>query len=190
MGKRLGRFITHYRNTFFRPDKRNGQVVFSYKPLPGAEEQIYDAISDITISMKAVDHLDMPECVHNDAIVTLSETERKAYDAMKQDLVISLKGEEIDAGNAAALANKLSQMANGAVYGEDKRVFQIHDRKLQMGNPYLWRTGSSTTWSTSPSGSTNDTSRSVCWTIPTASADGTAVSCPWHSSTRLLPVMG
>ena len=118
MGKRLGRFITHYRNTFFRPDKRNGQVVFSYKPLPGAEEQIYDAISDITISMKAVDHLDMPECVHNDAIVTLSETERKAYDAMKQDLVISLKGEEIDAGNAAALANKLSQMANGAVYGE------------------------------------------------------------------------
>ena len=132
MGKRLGRFITHYRNTFFRPDKRNGQVVFSYKPLPGAEEQIYDAISDITISMKAVDHLDMPECVHNDAIVMLSETERKAYDAMKQDLVISLKGEEIDAGNAAALANKLSQMANGAVYGEDKRVFQIHDRKLDM----------------------------------------------------------
>ena len=65
----------------------------------------------------------MPECVHNDAIVTLSETERKAYDAMKQDLVISLKGEEIDAGNAAALVNKLSQMANGAVYGEDKRVF-------------------------------------------------------------------
>ena len=82
MGKRLGRFITHYRNTFFRSDKRNGQVVFSYKPLPGAEEQIYDAISDITISMKAVDHLDMPECVHNDAIVTLSETERKAYVAM------------------------------------------------------------------------------------------------------------
>ena len=106
--------------------------MFSYKPLPGAEEQIYDAISDITISMKAVDHLDMPECVHNDAIVTLSETERKAYDAMKQDLVISLKGEEIDAGNAAALANKLSQMANGAVYGEDKRVFQIHDRKLDI----------------------------------------------------------
>ena len=130
MGKRLGRFITHYRNTFFSPDKRNGQVVFSYKPLPGAEEQIYDAISDITISMKAVDHLDMPECVHNDAIVTLSETERKAYDAMKQDLVISLKGEEIDAGNAAALANKLSQMANGAVYTDDGDVEHVHDQKL------------------------------------------------------------
>lgn len=132
LGKRLGRFITHYRNAYFQPDKRNGQVVFSYKPLPGAEEKIYSAISDITISMKAADHLKMPECVHNDAIVTLSEKERKAYDAMRKDLVISLKGEEIDAGNAAALANKLSQMANGAVYGEEKRVFQIHDRKLDM----------------------------------------------------------
>lgn len=132
LGKRLGRFITHYRNAYFQPDKRNGQVVFSYKPLPGAEEKIYAAISDITISMKAADHLKMPECFHNDAIVTLSPKERKAYDAMRKDLVISLKGEEIDAGNAAALANKLSQMANGAVYGEDKRVFQIHDRKLNM----------------------------------------------------------
>ncbi len=132
LGKRMGRFITHYRNTYFQPDKRNGQVVFSYKPLPGAEEKIYAAISDITISMKAADHLKMPECVHNDAIVTLSPKERKSYDTMRKDLVISLKGEEIDAGNAAALANKLSQMANGAVYGEDKRVFQIHDRKLDM----------------------------------------------------------
>lgn len=132
LGKRLGRFITHYRSAYFQPDKRNGQVVFSYKPLPGAEEKIYAAISDITISMKAADHLKMPECFYNDAIVTLSPKERKAYDAMRKDLVISLKGEEIDAGNAAALANKLSQMANGAVYGEDRRVFQIHDRKLDM----------------------------------------------------------
>lgn len=130
LGKRLGRFITHYRNTYFQPDKRNGQVVFSYKPLPGAEERIYDAISDITISMRAKDHLQMPECFYNSVTVTLSEKERKVYDAMKKDLVISLNGEEIDAGNAAALANKLSQMANGALYGEDRRVFQIHDRKL------------------------------------------------------------
>ena len=130
MGRRLGRFITHYRNTFFQPDKRNGQVVFSYKPLPGAEEKIYDAISDITISMKAADHLQMPECVMNEVEVTLSEKERKTYDVMRSELVVSLGDEEIDAGNAAALSNKLSQMANGAVYGEDKRVFQIHDRKL------------------------------------------------------------
>lgn len=130
LGKRLGRYITHYRNRFFTPDKRNGQVIFSYKPLPGAEEQIYEAISDITISMKAVDHLQMPECVINEVKVTLSEKEQKAYDTMKADLVVSLGGEDVDAGNAAALSNKLSQMANGAVYGEDKRYFTIHDRKL------------------------------------------------------------
>ena len=132
LGKRLGRFITHYRNTYFVPDKRNGQVVFSYKPREGAEEEIYSAISDITISMKAVDHLKMPECVMNEVKVILSEKERKAYDTMKADLVVSLGDEEIDAGNAAALANKLSQMANGAVYGEDKRVFPIHERKLDV----------------------------------------------------------
>lgn len=130
MGKRLGRYITHYRNTYFQPDKRNGQVVFSYKPLPGAEDAIYEAISDITISMKAADHLKMPECIYSEFKVELSEKERRVYDSMKRDLVVSLGGEEIDAGNAAALGNKLSQMANGAVYGEDKRVFPIHDRKL------------------------------------------------------------
>lgn len=130
MGKRLGRFITHYRNTFFQPDKRSGQVVFSYKPLPGAEERIYEAISDIAISMKAVDHLDMPECVINEVKVALSEKERKTYETMKRDLMVSLQGEEIDAGNAAALANKLSQMANGAIYSEDKRYLELHNRKL------------------------------------------------------------
>ncbi len=130
LGKRLGRYITHYRGKFFTPDKRNGQVVFSYKPLPGAEEQIYEAISDITISMKAVDHLQMPDCLINEVKVTLSEKERKTYDAMKADLVVSLAGEEIDAGNAAALAGKLCQMANGAIYGEDKHYYGIHDRKL------------------------------------------------------------
>lgn len=130
LGKRLGRYITHYRNTYFQPDKRNGQVVFSYKPLPGAEEAIYEKISDITISMKAVDHLQMPEQIVNEVKVSLSDTERDTYDSMKNELVVSLGGEEIDAGSAASLANKLSQMANGAVYGEDKRVFRIHDRKL------------------------------------------------------------
>ena len=130
MGKRLGRYITHYRNRYFTPDKRNGQVVFSYKPLPGAEGAIYEAISDITISMKAADHLQMPERVMNEITVTLSDEEREIYDGMRKELVVSLGGEEIDAGNAAALAGKLSQMANGAVYGEDKRVIPLHDRKL------------------------------------------------------------
>ena len=130
LGKRLGRFITHYRNRYFAPDKRNGTVVYSYKPLPGAEEQIYDAISDITISMKAADHLRMPELVMNEVRVSLSDEEWETYSTLKKELVVSLGGEEIDAVNAASLANKLCQMANGAVYNEDKKVIPLHDRKL------------------------------------------------------------
>jgi len=130
MGQRLGRFITHYRNSFFTPDKRNQQIIFSYKPLPGAEEEIYRRISDITISMKNTDYLKMPECVINEIPVRLSEKERKVYDTMKRDLVLSLEGQEIDAGSAASLSNKLLQMANGAVYADDGSVANIHDRKL------------------------------------------------------------
>ena len=132
MGKRLGRFITHYRDEFFQPDKRNGMQVFSYKTRSGAEDEIYRRISDITISMKSTDYLKMPECVMNEAQVTLSSEEREAYDTLRRDLVLTLKDEEIDAVNAAALSNKLCQMANGAVYGEDKGVVQIHDRKLDV----------------------------------------------------------
>ena len=132
LGKRLGRFITHYRTRYFAPDKRNGTIVYSYKPLPGAEEAIYDAISDITISMKAADHLQMPECIYSEATVHLSPEERDAYDTLKKELVVSLHGEEIDAVNAASLAGKLCQMANGAVYGEDHKVLPLHSRKLDM----------------------------------------------------------
>lgn len=130
LGKRLGRFITHYRNRYFLPGKRNGMTVYSYKPLPGAEDAIYRQISDITVSMKAVDHLDMPECIFNDVTVSLSEEERQKYDTLRNNLILSLGEDEIDASNAASLSNKLSQMANGAVYGEDKTVHRIHDRKL------------------------------------------------------------
>lgn len=130
MGERLGRFITHYRNNFFEPDKRNGQMIFSYKSKAGAEDEIYRLISDITISMKSTDYLKMPECIINEVPVILSEKEQKAYNSLKKDLVLSLKGEEIDAINAAALSNKLCQMANGAVYGEDKKVLEVHDKKL------------------------------------------------------------
>jgi SNF2 family DNA or RNA helicase len=130
MGQRLGRFITHYRNSFFVPDKRNQQMVFSYKPLPGAEDEIYRRISDITISMKNTDYLKLPECVINEIPVWLSDKEKKVYDTMKRDLVLSLEGREIDALNAAALSNKLLQMANGAVYADDGSVARIHDHKL------------------------------------------------------------
>ena len=130
LGKRLGRFITHYRNTYFQPDKRNGMVIYSYKPLPGAEDAIYEQISDMTISMKAVDHLNMPECVFNEVSVSLSKEERSKYDTLRDDLILSIGESEIDAANAASLSNKLSQMANGAVYESDQSVIKIHDHKL------------------------------------------------------------
>ena len=130
MGQRLGRYITHYRNNFFVPDKRNQQMIFSYKPRPGAEDAIYRLISDITISMKSADFLKMPECIINEVPVALSEKEWSVYQALKEDMVVDLKDEEIDAVNAAALSGKLLQMANGAVYNEEKKVIHIHDRKL------------------------------------------------------------
>lgn len=130
MGQRLGRYITHYRNNFFVPDKRNQQMIFSYKPRPGAEDAIYRLISDITISMKSADFLKMPECIINEVPVSLSEKEWSVYQALKEDMVVDLKDEEIDAVNAAALSGKLLQMANGAVYNEEKKVIHIHDRKL------------------------------------------------------------
>ena len=130
MGERLGRFIGQYRNAYFQPDKRNGMVVYSYKPLPDAEQRIYDKISDITISMKATDHLAMPELVSTEYAVQLSEKEKEKYDRLKKDLVLSTDGNEVSAANAASLSNKLSQMANGAVYSDDESVIEIHDRKL------------------------------------------------------------
>lgn len=130
MGERLGRYITHYRNNFFMPDKRNQQMIFSYKPRPGAEDAIYRLISDITISMKSADFLKMPECIMNEVEVKLSENEWSVYDELRQEMVVSLEDEEIDAANAAALSGKLLQMANGAIYNEEKEVFHIHNRKL------------------------------------------------------------
>lgn len=130
LGQRLGRYITHYRNAFFTPDKRNGEVVFSYKPLPGAEEAIYERISDITISMKSCDYLTLPECVINEVPVVMDEKEMAIYDRFREDMVANIKDKEIDAVNVAVLSGKLLQMANGAVYDEEKNSLHIHDRKL------------------------------------------------------------
>ena len=129
-GKRLGRYITRYRLSYFEPDKRNAQMVFSYKPLPGAEDAIYDKISDITISMKSVDYLDMPGCIINEVPVYMSSAEQSVYDDFREDMVAKLKDDVIDAANAAVLSGKLLQMANGAVYDEDGVSHHIHDRKL------------------------------------------------------------
>ena len=130
MGQRLGRFITKYRQDYFKPDKRNGQVVFSYVPLPGAEERIYEKISDITISMKAADHLRMPELIESEYSVRMDEAEKKMYDSMCEQLVLQMKGDEVTAANAGVLSGKLVQMANGAVYADDGATLHIHDRKL------------------------------------------------------------
>lgn len=130
MGQRLGRFIGGFRDRFFLPDKRNREIIYSYKPREGAEDAIYALISDICISMKAADYLDMPERIDNRIEVSMSPKERKLYDDFQKDMVLSIGDEELDAANAAALSNKLLQMANGAVYGEDKKVIPIHDRKL------------------------------------------------------------
>jgi SNF2 family DNA or RNA helicase len=130
LGQRLGRYITHYRSAYFVPDKRNAEIIFSYKPLPGAEDRIYSQISDITISMKSADYLKMPECVINEVPVYLSEKEWSIYSDFRDEMVANLGDEEIDAVNAAVLSGKLLQMANGAVYDDKNKVHFIHDRKL------------------------------------------------------------
>ena len=130
MGERLGRFITHYRNKFFRSDKRNGAIVYSYKPLPNAEREIYNRISDICISMKATDYLNMPNRIDNVFEVTMNDKEMGMYKKLKKEMLLSFADGDIDAVNAASLSNKLLQMANGAVYDEFGAVKDIHTRKL------------------------------------------------------------
>lgn len=130
MGKRLGRFLTHYRERYFLPDKRNAQMVFTYKPRPGAEEKIYEAIGDITISMKSGDYLELPKCLTNVVRVEMNERERRLYERLKKDMAAEIDGKEIDAMNAAALSGKLLQMAAGAVYDGEGQAVRLHDRKL------------------------------------------------------------
>ena len=130
MGERLGRFISQYRLDYFVPDQMNGPVVYSYRLRPGADRRIYNRISDITISMKGTDHLKMPELVNSEYMVYMDEDERRKYEQMKHDLVVSLPGGEVTAANAASLSGKLTQMANGAVYSDAGGIENIHDRKL------------------------------------------------------------
>ena len=146
MGQRLGRFIGNFRTEYFTPDKRNGMVIYSYKPLPNAEQQIYSRISDITISMKSTDFLKMPELILSEYSVNLSAEEIEHYRKFKKELVLDLPNGEITAANAASLSNKLSQMANGAIYDDTHEIVKIHDRKLdaledlieaQNGKPLL-----------------------------------------------------
>lgn len=129
-GERLGRFITHYRNNYFIPDKRNGEIIYSYKPMPYAENAIYRKISDITISMKSTDHLQMPELITSQYEVQLSEDEEQRYEELKADFILEFPEGEITAANAASLTGKLSQLANGAIYDDEGNIVEFHDRKL------------------------------------------------------------
>ncbi|MBQ9030131.1 MAG: DEAD/DEAH box helicase [Oscillospiraceae bacterium] len=131
-GKRLGRFIGRYREAYFKAQGMNPYtgVVYNYVPLPGAEEAIYERISDITISMKAKDYLEIPECLTLDHEVVMDPSERKLYEQLRDQLVVQVGTESVDAANAAVLSGKLLQMANGCLYSEDRELIPIHDKKL------------------------------------------------------------
>ena len=130
-GERLGRFIGEYRSRYFREGARNGQVVYNYIPMDYAECQIYDKIDDITISMKAMDYLKMPELISTKKVVHLTDKETENYKQFRKDYVLSdLEENEVTAANATSLSNKLVQMANGAVYSDDHQVVSLHDQKL------------------------------------------------------------
>ena len=130
MGQRLGRFITGFRNEYFTPDKRNQNIIFSYKLRVGAEEKIYEKIEDITLSMKALDYIKMPELIENTVKVHMSPEEKAAYKELKDELVIELEGEEVAALTAGSLASKLMQAASGAIYKDDGIHLTLHDKKL------------------------------------------------------------
>lgn len=131
LGERLGRTIGGYRERYFDPDQRNAQQIFSYKPKPGAAEAIQTAISDICVSMRAEDYLQLPDCIVDDIPVVLDTKAQQQYDQMEKDMLLRVDEALIDAGTAAALSNKLLQMCNGAVYDETRAVFEIHDCKLE-----------------------------------------------------------
>ena len=165
-GERLGKFIGRYREAYFKAASMNPSsgVVFQYKPKEGAEELIYQRISDITISMKALDYLNMPDCIPTRYEVEMNTEERKLYDMLKQDLLIPLKDGDIDAANAASLTGKLLQMSNGAVYDENGKARVLHDHKLEALEDSKLPTASR------------------CWWLTGSSMTGSASSTIWKSS--------
>lgn len=131
-GVRLGRTITDYRANYFRPGAQNGGIIYEYKPLPTTENVLSEKIADITLSMKALDFLDMPELTYINNYVELSPKVKKQYDKFEEDQVLQLmQEEEITALSAAALSNKLLQFAGGAIYDADRQVHGVHNEKLE-----------------------------------------------------------
>ena len=129
-GKRLGKSLGVYRETFFRPGRRNGYVVYDYIPLKGAQDEIQRRISDICISMTAEDYLELPERIDNVIPVKLSPEELTVYRQMEKDQLLQLQDETVVALSAAAVMNKLLQIANGAVYTAEGTIARIHQQKL------------------------------------------------------------
>lgn len=129
-GERLETSITRFRNKYFNPDKRNQVVVFSYKPKPGAEKEIYNQISDIAVSLKAKDHIKMPERIDNFIKLKMPKNIRAIYEEMETEYLVSIDEDQITATSAGVVSNKLLQMANGAAYDENRKVIHIHDLKL------------------------------------------------------------
>ena len=130
-GKRLGKTITGYKQQYFSPGQSNGYVVYNWNLKEGAEDAIQNKISDICISMMAKDYLDLPERIDNKIKISLSEGAKKKYKQFEKDLVMELGDEDITATNAAVLTGKLLQMANGAIYTENRTVIDIHQEKLK-----------------------------------------------------------
>lgn len=131
MGERLEKTITAYRSKYFKPGRTNGQVVFDYKPNSGSEDAIYSRISDICISMKAGDYLDLPDLIEIPVEVSMSDRQMQQYEKFEEEQVLKLQDEgDISAVNAAALSNKLLQYANGAVYDADRNIHELHEAKL------------------------------------------------------------
>lgn len=129
-GERLGKTITMYRNRYFKPDKTNGHVVYSYKLLPGADETIYEQVQDICMSLKAKDYLTLPERMDNVIHVEMTDKEKALYKTMERQHVLTFDETEVSALNAAGVANKLLQMANGYVYDDENNITLIHHQKI------------------------------------------------------------
>ena len=131
-GQRLGRTISAYRDRFFVPDKRSRTTIFSYAPKPGAEEEIYRRISDICISMKTEDYLELPPLIYNEFPVKLDTAAQNTYNRLERDALLQIDDETvITAATAAALRGKLLQLCNGAVYNEEGGYTVLHDCKIE-----------------------------------------------------------
>ncbi len=130
-GERLGKTITGYRERYFTPGRRNGYTVFNWDPKPGAEEAIHKKISDICVSMSAKDYLELPERISNVVEIHMNSKEQSLYEEFERDQILKLEGSDIVALAAASVTGKLLQMANGAVYDQDKLAIHLHDRKLE-----------------------------------------------------------